>query len=145
MAGRIEEAEPEFRAAAELAPEASETWSDLAFVLNYLPGKSPAEIFAAHREFSFRRQAGISPLPHAKGGDPERRLRIGYVSGDFHNHAVAVYTEPLLARHDHDRFEIFCYSNNAKDDAVTGRFKGLADHWRDIRRLDDEAASRAIA
>ncbi|HWE04454.1 MAG TPA: tetratricopeptide repeat protein [Tepidisphaeraceae bacterium] len=75
---------------------------------------------------------------------PDRRLRIGYVSPDFRRHVAGFYLLPLLREHDHDRFEIFCYSNVRLTDAITDRFRSCADAWRDISRLDDAAAASLI-
>ena len=49
-----------------------------------------------------------------------RRLRVGYVSPDFREHPVASFLEPILASHDHQRVEVFCYSDVSHPDEVTG-------------------------
>jgi predicted O-linked N-acetylglucosamine transferase (SPINDLY family) len=51
----------------------------------------------------------------------------------------------LLAAHDHERFEIFCYSNVANPDATTDELRGHADAWRSITGVSDEDAARQIA
>ena len=77
--------------------------------------------------------------------DPDRRLRIGYVSGDFRDHAVSYFFEPLLAHHDHRQFEFFAYStSHLEEDAVTERIKAGVDHWRNIPRHSDDAAADLI-
>ena len=58
-----------------------------------------------------------------------RRLKVGYVSGDFRQHAVSYFMEQLFARHDRARIELFAYSNHGQRDAVTERLQALADHW----------------
>lgn len=60
---------------------------------------------------------------------PTRKLRIGYVSPDFRQHAVALFAEPLLANHYRAEVDLHCYSEVAAPDAVTERFRALADHW----------------
>jgi protein O-GlcNAc transferase len=76
--------------------------------------------------------------------DPERRLRIGYVSGDFRDHAVNYFFEPLLQHHGKDRCEFFGYANMLAEDEVTARLKPKFDHWRNIRELSDDAAADLI-
>ena len=49
---------------------------------------------------------------------PGRKLRVGYVSPDFRQHAVALFAEPLLAAHDRAQVELFCYAELAVEDAV---------------------------
>ncbi|MFP3325644.1 hypothetical protein R0K05_21540, partial [Planococcus sp. SIMBA_160] len=71
---------------------------------------------------------------HANDPDPDRRLRVGYVSADFRAHSVARFFEPLLRAHDRSNVEIFIYSNVPTPDAVTERMRGMSDHWRNIRK-----------
>lgn len=76
--------------------------------------------------------------------EPERRLRIGYVSPDFRAHSQSLFTVPLLAHHDHEAFEIICYSSVTRPDSVTTRLRNLADVWRDVQTLDDAALAQQI-
>lgn len=73
-----------------------------------------------------------------------RRLRVGYVSGDFRRHAVATFIEPVFANHDKTRIEIYCYYNNALRDEVTNRFAAYADHWVDCLGLPDRTLAERI-
>ena len=75
---------------------------------------------------------------------PERRLRVGYVSPDFRQHAVALFAEPLLAAHDHSAVELHCYAEVPAPDAVTERFRALADHWHSTVGLSDEELAEQI-
>lgn len=76
--------------------------------------------------------------------DPDKRLRIGYVSADFRDHCQSLFTMPLLANHDRRHYEIFCYSNVQRPDALTARLSQHVDVWRDVRHIDDEALARVI-
>ncbi|MEJ0048374.1 MAG: hypothetical protein WDN04_21330 [Rhodospirillales bacterium] len=69
---------------------------------------------------------------------------MGYVSPDFNNHVIGFFVEPFLAAHDRARVEVYCYDNADKRDEVTERFRGYADHWREIDQLDDAAAADLI-
>jgi predicted O-linked N-acetylglucosamine transferase (SPINDLY family) len=83
--------------------------------------------------------------PHANSLDPNRRLRVGYVSPDFRRHSVAYFLEPLLAAHDKSGFEIFCYAHDHKpDDDVTARLRGYADHWRSVAAMPDHDLAQLI-
>lgn len=84
-----------------------------------------------------------NPVRHL-ADETGRRLRIGYLSKDFARHSVAYFIEPVIARHDLNRFEIFCYSNNPKPDMVTERIEELAEHWRDVAFVSDEEVRRQI-
>ena len=76
--------------------------------------------------------------------NPERRLRIGYVSPDFRDHVVGRNLIPLFRRHDRRDFEIFCYSGVTKPDKLTEEFRQRADHWRNTAGVADEAFAEMI-
>jgi protein O-GlcNAc transferase len=71
--------------------------------------------------------------------DPERKLRVGFVSGDFRTHSVAQFFEPILSARDRSAFEYICYSTCGGRDAVTERLRAGADAWRDVWQLPDDA------
>ncbi|MEN6586046.1 MAG: tetratricopeptide repeat protein [Sulfuricella sp.] len=74
--------------------------------------------------------------------DMERRLRIGLFSGEFYDNSAPNGFGPFLLHHDRRHFEVICYSNSPRHDAMTERLKEAAAGWRDINRLsDDEAAA----
>lgn len=78
--------------------------------------------------------------------DPNRRLRIGYVSSDLRNHAVGYLMVQLFEQHDVKDFEIFAYYCGVKaEDAIHTRFKAATEHWREIRHLSDDDAAALIA
>ena len=66
-----------------------------------------------------------------------RRLRIGYLSGDFREHPVAFFIEPILLHHDRSNVEVFAYATHAMDDVVTERLRSRAEHWRTGFGLSD--------
>ncbi len=84
-----------------------------------------------------------APAIVARRGD---RLRIGYLSSDFHDHATAHLAAGLFEHHDRARVESFAYALEADDgSAMRQRLVRAFDHWRDVRALADDAAARAIA
>jgi predicted O-linked N-acetylglucosamine transferase (SPINDLY family) len=74
----------------------------------------------------------------------ERQLRVGYVSPDFRDHPVARFLQPVVEYRDRERFEVVCYSSTTKTDEVTARWRGWADHWRDIAALNDEQLAQLV-
>ena len=142
--GRLPEAERSYREALALDPALAVAQGNLVYLLNCVAGRSPAEIHAEHREFARRFCGAADSRPHRNAADPERRLRVGYVSADLRHHSVAFFIEPVLASHDHELFEIFCYCNSAQADGVTQRLKSCADRWREVFALDDEALADLI-
>ena len=113
--------------------------SNLLYTLNFIPGLDPAAVAEEHRGWA-RRHAALGGAPAGPAGhdfSPSRRLRVGYVSPDLVRHAVAGFFEPVLARHDRDRFEAICYSDAPVPDGVTERLRAQSAGWRDTARLSD--------
>jgi len=82
--------------------------------------------------------------PPAAGAAPER-LRLGYLSCDFHEHATALLAVELFEAHDRTRFELHAYSYGADDGLdMRQRLMGRFDHFTDIRELSDMDAARRI-
>ncbi|MCC6206835.1 MAG: tetratricopeptide repeat protein, partial [Gammaproteobacteria bacterium] len=144
--GRTDAAMRSFEQALALNPDSDGAHSARLYSMLYLAETTPAALLAAHREFAARCEAPLKSLwrAHTNARDPERRLRIGYVSADFRRHSVASFIESALARHDHQRFEIFCYYNNTERDTVTDRLATLADHWLTCAALTDEQLAERI-
>lgn len=117
------------------------------FSTNYMPGLPPDKVFDLHRTQAPRLRLP-TPQPDFSHGtrncEPERRLRIGYVSPDFRYHSVAYFFESVITRHDHQLFEITCYSCNKNTDEMTARLREQADHWRELWELDDTEAAATI-
>lgn len=83
--------------------------------------------------------------PHSNDKDPERRLRIGYVSPDFRAHAIQQFMVPLLQHHDESAVEIFLYSSVGRPDAETEWYRAfVGDRFRDIRIMDDVQAADLV-
>jgi predicted O-linked N-acetylglucosamine transferase (SPINDLY family) len=144
--GRIEEAIEAFRHALVLQPDDRDAYSQLLFALLHSHEVAPRQVFAEHREWAQRHAARYFSNfnSHESSPDPERRLRVGYVSGDFRHHSVAQFFEPVLARHDRGGFEIFCYYNLSRNDATTERLRSLADCWREIAPMSDDAVADLV-
>ena len=143
--GRLDDAVLQYRRALSVRPEFAAAYSNLLFSSIYDERLSSAELFAAHREWD-KRYGLVLGQPRSYPNDRahDRRLKIGYVSGDFRRHSVAYFVEPLLRAHDRAAVEVFCYAEVASPDDVTERFKTLADHWRTTVGLADEAVADQI-
>jgi protein O-GlcNAc transferase len=119
--------------------------SNLLFALQYEPGINGPALLAEAREFD-----RLHGHPDARyrswenAPEPNRRLRVGYVSPDFREHSVAQYVEPLFAAHARDAVEVFAYAELKRRDAITDRIERRVDHWRETTGLCDEDVARQI-
>ena len=143
--GRIDEAIREFRSAVAVAPEPA-THSNLLYTLNFSVAISPEEIFAEHARFGEAHAERFRATwpPPASDFTATRKLRVGFVSADFVNHAVAYFFETVAESRDRSAFELHCYSDVVVPDRVTERLRELSDGWRDTRRLTDDQLAALI-
>ena len=143
---RLEEAETFLRRAIAVQPGHAAASSALLFLLDHKPGISSAELRDEHARWGREvagRFAPVNPVfPNAP--DPERVLRVGYVSADFRHHAVSFFLEPLLANHDRSRVEVHCYYNDWPEDEVTARLRGYAAGFERIAGLPEERAAELV-
>jgi predicted O-linked N-acetylglucosamine transferase (SPINDLY family) len=134
------------RRAIEIRPDLSQLHSNLLLTLHYHPDYSPADLKREHLAWAERHVAPLKRVrrPHENSADPDRRLRIGYVSPDFREHPVARFMLPLLREHDRQQVEVFAYSDVASPDPVTGMVRRHVDHWRDVATLGDAQLADAV-
>jgi predicted O-linked N-acetylglucosamine transferase (SPINDLY family) len=90
-----------------------------------------------------KRNYPASPSPISRGeGYGHGRIRIGYFSADFFNHATAYLMAELIERHDRARFEIVGFSFGPQSrDAMRMRLEKVFDRFIDVRALDDRAVA----
>jgi len=147
QSGRQPEAIATLRAAVEKHPSDAALHSQLLAALNYVEAPDPAARFAEYKAYAAKFEQPVMPLDPVASSNWQtgrRRLRIGYVSGDFRNHSVAFFVEPLLRMHDRKRFEVFCYMTRPQEDAVAKKLRALASHWRSIGHLSAPDLAKAI-
>src|SRR6266700_2037261 len=115
------------------------------FVLDFIPDADFALQQAARRQWWDN--IG-SQLPRSRLGpvnlNPDRRIRVGYVSSDFRRHSAGFVVLPVFRTHDHAQFEIVAYRCSVVSDEVTAEFRGLVDQWVDAAEMSDERLTERI-
>lgn len=148
MLQRWEEMEATFRSALKLKPDSALVQQNLAStsLMRWLydDKASPDDVFNHHRAWAreIANELGAASArvpPFANSRDPDRKLRIAYLSGDFRYHAISYFFRPLLSHHDPAEVEVFCYSEVDHPDAVTETLRRYRATWRDAYKLNDEA------
>jgi len=124
----------------------AQSFSDLLLTLNYSPGCDAEALSGLHRKFDTRYCQALtqSAAAHPNTPEPERKIRIGYVSPDLRAHAVAFFIAPVLMQHDRNRFEVFAYYNYPEKDQFTNNLRQCCHQWRDIAGLPDEEVASLI-
>ncbi len=143
---RLDEGLALYRRALEIRPGYADAGSNLIFALDFHPAVTNAEMFAERNRWNKTHAAPLRRRrrQHENGPDPERRLRVGYVSADFRRHSAAFVFGPAVLNHDRNEIETFFYCNSPKRDYLTERFMDAADHWRRISAMPDGAVADLI-
>lgn len=132
--------------AARLAPDDADVMTGYIFALNYDPDSSPEEIHRAALAYSQHIQSTVGEpyrdWPNTR--DPEKRLKVGFVSGDFRRHPVAYFLLGLFQNLPRGEVEVCAYHNYAVQDDMTTRIKATADRWRVIADQSTEAVCDLI-
>ena len=143
--GKLDLAIASYRKGIDLGQDDRDFVPNYLFALNYSPAFTDAEIAAEHRRLCKRKFDHLRPsVPHANSPEPERKIRLGYVSPDFWMHPVARFMLPILEHHDQGRFEVFAYSSRYLKDGFTDECARRVSHWREAHHLDDAALAETI-
>lgn len=120
--------------------------SSLLFLLNLVPTVSQSDIYQESMRWSkaYTSRLRRTIRNHFNTPNPRRKLRIGYVSGDFRQHPVGYHLRPVLAAHDRRMFDIFLYNAFPNCDPITEEFSGYVDCYRDISLKPNEKIDSLI-
>ena len=143
--GPVEEGMALFLEARDLAPDDVTVGGMCLWNQHYLPGEDPEAIFQSYCHLAqFHAPASRSRKSHANDRDPERRIRVGFISPDFRDHSVGHAFEPFLDGIHCDRLETFGYGYVKDPDAVTARFQEKFDCYRAVRSLSFQAIADRV-
>lgn len=143
--GKLDEAIETFRRGGQVGNSASIA-GNLLYTLHFHP-KYDARMI--HDEAVKWNEQYVAEIENASMGPivdpaPDRRLRIGYVSPDFRDHPIGRFMLPLLSNHDRNEFEIYCYSDTQREDAMTQTLRSHTTAWRHTVGMNDEQLANQI-
>ena len=142
--GEVDKAVAAYGQLMSVHPENAAAHSNKLMAMHYIESYGNDDVLEVARGFG---RIFDRPDPRGLAGRdlaPERKLRVGYVSGDFNAHPVAFFFSRVLAAHDRRNFEVFCYSNWGAEDFMTAELRGHGDQWRLIAGMTDAEAAEAI-
>ena len=103
------------------------------------------QVLTAQR-FVLEKVVKVTEPPLHKGRQREGKIRIGYLSGDLHMHAVGLLTAELYGLHDKSKFEIHAFSWSKEDGTpLRARIKSAFDHYTPLHGVPDRRAAEMIA
>lgn len=147
-AGRHDEALAAYRRGLALNPDGLfALHSNMLLGLNYQAGASSELLLAEAREFGRKAaRKAVAFARHENTPDPDRRLRVGLVSGDLGQHPVGFFLQNVLENLDPDRLELVAYATANRKDALNERLRRSIPHWCDASKsgLDDAALANRV-
>ena len=111
------------------------------FNANYPENFSAADFRALYAEYK-KLLADVKPFP--KKFYAHEKIRVGFVSADFHFHALSNWAWSLLTALDKNFFDVYLYSSDKKSDAVSEHLRKTAGTWRDVKNFSDAQVAEVI-
>lgn len=136
--GRIDEALECYRKAGELNP-CTQILSNVLLAMHYSDNYSPEEIFEEHVKWNRLLADPLTPdvIEHNNTPDADKKLKVGFVSGNFARHPAGYMTIGAIEALDREQIEVYLYSATPGRDDMTVRFNDTADVWRSVVGLPD--------
>jgi protein O-GlcNAc transferase len=146
MWDRAKESAEAYDRALALDPTRADILSHRLVALAFDEMVSDDALWAAHRAFGAKVEALAGPRApvFATPRDPDRKLRVAYLSANLYAHIMSAELRGVLALHDRDAFEIVVFDVSPQRDSVTEELRALAPDWRFAGGLDDDALAEAI-
>jgi len=126
-----------------MEPQNARVLSARNMLLNYLSGQDRQAVFEAHKEFGTHFPADEFQV-FFNPAEPEKKLRVGFVSPDLRHHSVAFFLKPILANLDPERVQTILYHCHHTEDATSAELRALAGKWTSLHGLDDALALETI-
>ena len=146
--GRLDEALDCYRRALVIDPFFDTAHSNLLFTGNLLVDQPHPLLLAEARQYGARAMQRAQPFSNWKcSPDPNRRMRVGFVSGDMREHPVGHFLEGVLAvleSNAFDRLEVFAYPTFNSNDEVALRLKSHCQSWFSAMGLSDQDFAQRI-
>lgn len=146
--GKVEESLASFRRALAIDPKNLQARNNLLFVLNYLNEQSGELMLEEAKLFGeIVKQMATAYATWEVEKNPDKTLRIGFVSGDLCNHPVGYFLVGVLQALSlgaSDHLMLHAYPTRAIIDETSKRIRGFCAGWRPAIGLPDEEFARLI-
>lgn len=144
---RADDAVQALREAISREPNNPHLWTIMCNAMNYPSGIPAEEVFATHRRYGALVEKGLRDrlVSFANSVEPDRVLRVGYLSRDMRTHSCAYFLLSILQHHDPSKVESYCYSHSRHTDEMTDRIREACTVFRDCSTMGDRDLKKRIA
>lgn len=142
--GRSVDAYSSLRHARAIDPGFAVAHSNLIFKQQYDPNITPEALCAEARAWNNAHTSQAASLLHPKNVDPNRVLRVGYLSPHFTDHPVGYFVEPVLGHHNPNKVSVICYSDSQAEGAHARKLRASNVTWHDVTSEKDDALAERI-
>ena len=126
-----------------MEPQNSRALSSRNMLLNYLPHQDRQAVFEAHKEFGSL-FVNDEPPVFFNPQEPDKKLRLGFISPDLRHHSVSFFLIPLLQNLDTSRIQVILYHCHHIEDETSLSLQKLSSKWTNLHAMDDDAAAQLI-
>lgn len=134
---KFDEALISFKKAIDLDRNNYTAISNYLLSINYLDKLDKNLIFQEHLKFGNNFSFNLFNSP-VETKSYKKKIRIGFVSGDFRRHAVMQFFTPIIKNFNRNQYEFFCFSNSPIKDDYTDLVKSNSDFVEIFNKSDDE-------
>jgi predicted O-linked N-acetylglucosamine transferase (SPINDLY family)/SAM-dependent methyltransferase len=145
--GAVDKAIAHFKQALTLQPGDAGCFSNLLFCMSHAQGIPAAELLQAHQAYAELYEAPLKAhwQPHHNDREPDRPLKVGFVSADFRAHSIPHFLKPLLlGLASNQQLELHAYYNHPISDQVTAKMREYFASWKDVTEQSDEVLAKTI-
>ncbi len=143
--GRFNEAEKNYLRALKDSPEAPESLSNYLMGIHYNPERTKDEIYDAHLLWDKHFAPGArNKRPVPKNINPDKKLRVGFISGGFRKHPVGWMITRAIENLPKDQIEVYGYTTHAMYDSLTMRIRKRCDKWTSVLGYTDKVVARIL-
>lgn len=145
--GKSVEAADAYQSGLTIDPLYKQAGSNLLYLQHYIWGADPKNIFSAHRNYAEAHYNSKKNHMHGLVVDlnPDRKLRLAFLSGDLRFHAVSRFVEGLFAELDRDQFDLFVYHTyDGIEDSISKQLKTYRVKWQRVNKLNTDAITELI-
>lgn len=130
--GALDEAIEWYKKALDLNPEKESSAHNICYTSNFID-MSREENFALNQKYRMFWESE-NPAPRLPFPNTEK-IKVGFVSGDFHLHSVSYYVRGIFSNYDKSKFEIHLFTNSTTFDHISREFQNYTDKWHDITKF----------